>query len=318
MSFSDHYDTLAKANRQTSGYSMIETEINGTNKPTPPRSEAVSIKLLLEAGVHFGHQRRRWNPRMKPYVFTQRNGIHIIDLQQSVGKIQEARNFVRDLVANGGDIVFVGTKKQAQEVIEEEAKRCGAYYVNRRWLGGMLTNFTTIQARIDYLVRLEDRKARGEFELLPKKEALKLEKEMARLNQLFSGVKEMTKIPSALFVVDLMKEKIAVAEASQLGVPIVAMVDTDCDPRMVDYPIPANDDAIKSIRLLCSIIADAVIEGRAGIELFEQEMPEELTDEEGMVEETQVADTEDQEEDSDEMMSASFDEEPEDEELEAE
>jgi len=255
---------------------MIETEINGTEQPKPRRNDPVSIKLLLEAGVHFGHQKRRWNPRMKQYVFTQRNGIHIIDLQQSVGKIQEARNFVRDLIANGGDIVFVGTKKQAQEVVQEEATRCGAYYVVRRWLGGMLTNFTTIQARIDYLVRLEDRKARGEFELLPKKEALKLDKEMARLNGLFSGVKEMTNIPSALFVVDLMKEKIAIAEARQLGIPIVAMVDTDCDPRNINYPIPSNDDAIKAIRLISSIMADAVLEGKAGIQPFEEEMvPEE-------------------------------------------
>lgn len=265
---------------------MIETDTKETAKPIRPKSEPVSIKLLLEAGVHFGHQKRRWNPRMKQYVFTQRNGIHIIDLQQTVGKIQDARNFVRDLIANGGDIVFVGTKKQAQEVVQEEASRCGAYYVNRRWLGGMLTNFTTIQARIDYLVRLEDRKARGEFELLPKKEALKLEKEMARLNQLFSGVKEMTKIPSALFVVDLIKEKIAIAEAKQLGVPIVAMVDTDCDPREINYPIPANDDAIKSIRLICSVMADAVIEGRAGIELFEEAIAEESQAEGAIDEET--------------------------------
>lgn len=244
---------------------MVETEVNETEKQAPQKSEPVSIKLLLEAGVHFGHQRRRWNPRMKPYVFTQRNGIHIIDLQQTLGKLQEARNFVRDAVSQGGSIIFVGTKKQAQEVIEEEAKRCGAFYVNKRWLGGMLTNFTTIQSRIDYLVRLEDRKARGELETLPKKEAMKLEKEMNRLNQLFGGVKEMTKLPDVLFVVDMVKERIAVAEARQLGIPIVAMVDTDCDPRIVDYPIPANDDAIKSIRLICSVMADGVIEGRAGM-----------------------------------------------------
>lgn len=244
---------------------MVETEVTRTEKPASQKSEPVSIKLLLEAGVHFGHQRRRWNPRMKPYVFTQRNGIHIIDLQQTLGKLQEARNFVRDLIASGGTIVFVGTKKQAQEVVEEEAKRCGAYYVHRRWLGGMLTNFTTIQSRIDYLVRLEDRKARGELDNLPKKEAMKLEKEMARLNQLFAGVKEMTKLPSALFVVDLVKERIAVAEARQLGISIVAMVDTDCDPRVVDYPVPANDDAIKSIRLISSVMADGVLEGKAGI-----------------------------------------------------
>lgn len=252
---------------------MVETEVNETEKQAPQKSEPVSIKLLLEAGVHFGHQRRRWNPRMKPYVFTQRNGIHIIDLQQTLGKLQEARNFVRDAVSQGGSIIFVGTKKQAQEVIEEEAKRCGAFYVNKRWLGGMLTNFTTIQSRIDYLVRLEDRKARGELETLPKKEAMKLEKEMNRLNQLFGGVKEMTKLPDVLFVVDMAKERIAVAEARQLGIPIVAMVDTDCDPRIVDYPIPANDDAIKSIRLICSVMADGVIEGRAGMPIPPEQSP---------------------------------------------
>jgi small subunit ribosomal protein S2 len=257
---------------------MIESQVDEREQTACP-SSTVSIKLLLEAGVHFGHQKRRWNPCMRNYVFTQRNGIHIIDLQQTLGKLQEARNFVRE-VAKGGDIIFVGTKKQAQEVIEEEARRCGAYYVNRRWLGGMLTNFATIQARIDYLVRLEDRKSRGEFALLPKKEALKLEKQISRLNLLFGGVKEMTKIPAAMFVVDPMKEKIAVAEARQLVVPIVGMVDTDCDPREIDYPIPANDDAIKSVRLICSVIANAVLEGKAGIESFGDEivvgkMPEE-------------------------------------------
>ncbi len=258
---------------------MIESQVDEIGQTAYPAS-SVSIKLLLEAGVHFGHQKRRWNPRMRDYVFTQRNGIHIIDLQQTLGKLQEARNFVRELIADGGDIIFVGTKKQAQDVIEEEARRCGAYYVNRRWLGGMLTNFATIQARIDYLVRLEDRRSRGEFALLPKKEALKLDKQIYRLNQLFGGVKEMTKIPGAMFVVDPMKEKIAVTEARQLGVPIVGMVDTDCDPREIDYPIPANDDAVKSVGLICSIMADAVLEGKAGIESFTEElvmreMPEE-------------------------------------------
>lgn len=249
---------------------MIESQVDGKVQASYP-SGFVSIKLLLESGVHFGHQKRRWNPHMKDYVFTQRNGIHIIDLQQTLGKIQEARNFVRDLVANGGDIIFVGTKKQAQDVVEEEARRCGAYYVNRRWLGGMLTNFATIQARIDYLVRLEDRKERGEFALMTKKEALKLDKQIVRLNQLFVGVKEMTKIPDAMFVVDPMKEKIAVSEAKQLRVPTVGMVDTDCDPREIDYPIPANDDAIKSVRLICSVMADAVLEGKAGIESLDEE-----------------------------------------------
>lgn len=250
---------------------MIEAQVNET-QGRAYRASNVSIKLLLESGVHFGHQKRRWNPRMKDYVFTQRNGVHIIDLQRTLIKIQEARNFVRELIAGGGDIIFVGTKKQAQNSIEEEAGRCGAYYVNRRWLGGMLTNFATIQARIDYLVRLEDRKARGEFSLLPKKEALKLDKQIFRLNLLFGGVKEMTKIPAAMFVVDPMKEKIAVAEARQLKVPLVSMVDTDCDPRQIDYPIPANDDAIKSVRLICSIMADAVLEGKAGIESFAEEI----------------------------------------------
>jgi len=242
---------------------MVEQEVNETEKPKLALTEPVSIKLLLEAGVHFGHPKRRWNPYMKEYIFVQRNGIHIIDLQQTLVKLNEACEFVRNLVANGGDIIFVGTKKQAQEAIEEEARRCGAFYVNRRWLGGMLTNFATIQSRIDYLVRLEDRRDRNEFSRLPKKEALKLEREIARLNQLFGGVKEMTKIPDAMFVVDPVKEKIAVTEARKFGVPIVAMVDTDCDPRVIDYPIPANDDAIKSVRLICSIIADAVLEGKA-------------------------------------------------------
>lgn len=259
---------------------MVESEISEIEEARPQSSEPISIKLLLEAGAHFGHQKRRWNPRMKEYVFTQRNGIHILDLQQTLLKIQEARNFVRQLISDGGDIVFVGTKKQAQAVIQEEAERCGTYYVNRRWLGGMLTNFATLQARIDYLVRLEDRKTRGEFARLPKKEALKLEKEIYRLNQLFGGVKEMTKIPGAMFVVDPMKERIAVAEVRQLGVPIVGIVDTDCDPREIDYPIPANDDAIKSIRLITSLIADAVLEGKSGIgplseEIVVQQMPEE-------------------------------------------
>lgn len=252
---------------------MVETtEIEEKTTQTVSQLEPVTIKLLLEAGVHFGHQRRRWNPRMKPFVFTLRNGIHIIDLQQSLERLNVARNFVRELASEGGTIVFVGTKKQAQEAVEEEARRCGAYYVNRRWLGGTLTNFATIQSRIDYLVRLEDSFARGEFERLTKKEALKLEKQMQRLNMLFSGVKEMTQIPDALFVVDMLKEKIAVAEAKQLGIPIIAMVDTDADPREVDFPIPSNDDAIKSIRLVCSVLADAVIEGKGGMQPIEEDV----------------------------------------------
>ena len=224
--------------------------------------EPVPIKLLLEAGVHFGHQPRRWNPRMRRYIFTERNRIHIIDLEQTVELLGKACDFVRDLVAGGRDILFVGTKKQAQEAVEEEAKRCGAYYVNQRWLGGMLTNFATIQSRIDYLVRLEDRKSRGELERLPKREALRLEKEISHLNRLLGGVKEMTDIPGALFIIDPVKERIAVAEAIKFGVPLVAIVDTDCNPDEIDHPIPANDDAIKSVKLLCSVIADAVLEGK--------------------------------------------------------
>jgi small subunit ribosomal protein S2 len=225
-------------------------------------AETVSMKLLLEAGVHFGHQVGRWNPKMKQYIFSQRNGIHIIDLEQTVVMLNKACDFIRDIVSQGEDIIFVGSKKQAQEAIEAEAKRCGMFYVNQRWLGGMLTNFTTIQSRIDYLVRLEDRKARGELERLPKKEVLKLEKEMAHLNRLLGGVKEMTRIPGALFIIDPSKERNAVAEARRVGVPIVAVVDTNCDPDEVDYPIPGNDDAIRAVALFCSVIADAVLQGK--------------------------------------------------------
>jgi len=229
------------------------------------------MKSLLEAGVHFGHQTRRWNPRMREYIFTERNGIHIIDLQQTVNKLTEACEFVKDLVASEEGIIFVGTKKQAQEAVEQEAKRCGMPYVNRRWLGGTLTNFATIQSRIDYLVRLEDRKAKGEFERLPKKEVLKLGEEIERLNRQMGGIKEMTRIPGALFIVDPSKERLAVSEAKRVGVPIVAIVDTNCDPDEIDYPIPANDDAIRSIKLLCSRMADTVLEGLALREAMEEE-----------------------------------------------
>ena len=284
---------------------MVEiTEASEIERPVLSRTDPVTIKLLLEAGVHFGHQRRRWNPRMKPYVFTLRNAIHIIDLQKSMEKLQQASQFVRNLAANSGTIVFVGTKKQAQDAIEEEARRCGAYYVNRRWLGGTLTNFATIQSRIDYLVRLEDSHARGEFERLPKKEALKLEKQMQRLNNLFAGVKEMTQIPDALFVVDILKEKIAVTEATQLGIPVVAKVDTDADPRMVDYPIPANDDAIKSIRLVCSVLADAIIEGKSGLQPFGEVAQQEEQEIAGEAE----ADTSAEEADAEIDPNVSFDE----------
>lgn len=237
--------------------------------------DAVSIKELLEAGVHFGHQTRRWNPRMRSYIYTQRNGIHIIDLEQTVVLLSKACEFVQELVTSGGDILFVGTKRQGQESVEREAERCGMCYVNQRWLGGMLTNFRTIQSRIDYLVRLEDRKAKGEFELLPKKEAIKLEEIISRLNRQLGGVKEMTKIPGAVFIIDPAKEAIAVAECKRMGVPIVATVDTDCNPDEIDYIIPANDDAIKAIKLLCSTIADAVLDGRSARQITEvEEIPE--------------------------------------------
>ena len=226
--------------------------------------DTATIKQLLEAGVHFGHQTGRWHPRMKSYIFTKRNGIHIIDLEQTVVLLDKACDFVRQVAAEGGTILFVGTKKQAQEAVKEEAENCQMYYVNQRWLGGMLTNFATIQARIDYLVRLEDQKSRGEFDHLPKKEALKLEEKISRFNQQMGGFKEMTILPSALFIVDPTKEQIALAEARRMGTPVVAIVDTNCDPDDIDYPIPANDDAIRAIKLICSKIADSIIEGKAG------------------------------------------------------
>jgi small subunit ribosomal protein S2 len=221
------------------------------------------MKALLEAGVHFGHQTRRWNPKMRPFIFIERNGIHIIDLEQTVQRLEEACDFVRDLVASAESILLVGTKKQAQEAIRAEAQRCSAHYVCTRWLGGTLTNFPTIQARIDHLVRLEDMRERGEFESLSKKEALKLDEEIVRLNRHLSGIKEMTKLPGALFVVDPSKERIAVAEALRMDIPVVAMVDTNCNPDEIDYPIPSNDDAIRAIKLISGRIADAVLEGLA-------------------------------------------------------
>ncbi|MYB50455.1 MAG: 30S ribosomal protein S2 [Dehalococcoidia bacterium] len=219
------------------------------------------MKSLLEAGVHFGHQKRRWNPKMRQYIFAHRNGIHIIDLQQTLHFLERAAAFVEDIAAQGKKIIFVGTKKQAQDTIKGEAERCGAFYINTRWLGGTLTNFITIQKRIDYLVELEQRKAKGELFSLPKKEQLKLNDQIERLNRYLGGIKEMTEIPGALFVVDVGKESISVAEAKRVGVPVVALVDTDCDPVEIDYPIPGNDDAIRSIRLVTSHIADAYIEG---------------------------------------------------------
>lgn len=225
-------------------------------------AEPITVKQLLEAGAHFGHQTGNWHPRMKNFIYTQRNGIHIIDLEQTAVLLEKACAFVRDLASDGKTILFVGTKRQAHDAIEEEAKRCGMYYVNQRWLGGMLTNFSTIQSRIDYLVRLEDRRDRGELDYLPKKERMKLDKEVARLNRLMGGFKEMIDLPGALFIVDPTKEKIALAEAIKVGIPVVAMVDTDCDPTSIDYPIPSNDDAIKAIKLVCTMISDAALEGK--------------------------------------------------------
>ena len=225
-------------------------------------ANVVAMKQLLEAGVHFGHQTRRWNPKMKPFIFTDRNGIHIIDLQQTVTRLNEAYRYVAQLAGNGESILFIGTKKQAQEAVEREAIRAGQYFVNQRWLGGMLTNFQTIQLRIRYLRDLEKRKEQGEFERMTKKEALKLQDEIDRLQRIFGGIKEMRRLPSAVFVVDTRKEHTAVLEARRLEIPVIALADTNCDPDEMDYPIPANDDAIRAVALLCSKIADAAIEGR--------------------------------------------------------
>ncbi len=224
----------------------------------------VSMKQLLEAGVHFGHQTRRWNPKMATYIYTERNGIYIIDLQKTVKKLEEAYNFVRDTSANGGNILFVGTKKQAQDAIKEEAARCGGYYVNARWLGGMLTNFRTMRTRIDRLAQLRKMEADGTFAMLPKKEVIKHQGEIEKLEKYLGGVKEMKKIPAAMFIVDPRKERNAIAEAKKLGIPVVAIVDTNCDPDEIDYVIPGNDDAIRAIRLIAATMANAAIEGRQG------------------------------------------------------
>ncbi|MBM6915066.1 30S ribosomal protein S2 [Gemmiger sp. An120] len=224
----------------------------------------VSMKQLLEAGVHFGHQTRRWNPKMAKYIFTERNGIYIIDLQKTVKKLDEAYSFVRDLSAQGGEILFVGTKKQAQESIRDEATRCGMHYVNARWLGGMLTNFRTIRKRIDRLDQLKKMSEDGTFDLLPKKEVVKLQLEIEKLEKFLGGVKNMNGLPKAMFIVDPHKERIAVSEARKLNIPIVAIVDTNCNPDEIDYVIPGNDDAIRAVKLIAGAMADAVLEGRQG------------------------------------------------------
>ncbi|MBR5520831.1 MAG: 30S ribosomal protein S2 [Oscillospiraceae bacterium] len=225
---------------------------------------SVSMKQLLEAGVHFGHQTRRWNPKMAKYIFTERNGIYIIDLQKTVKMLDTAYDFIKEVSAEGGEILFVGTKKQAQEAIREEAERCGMHFVNARWLGGMLTNYKTIQKRIARLEQLNKMKEDGTFDLLPKKEVIKLELEIEKLEKFMGGIKNMGTLPKAMFIVDTRKEKIAVAEAKNLGIPVVAIVDTNCDPDEVDYVIPGNDDAIRAVKLIAGAMADAIIEGRQG------------------------------------------------------
>ena len=235
---------------------------------------SVSMKQLLEAGVHFGHQTRRWNPKMAKYIFTERNGIYIIDLQKTVKMLDTAYDFIREVSAEGGEILFVGTKKQAQEAIREEAERCGMHFVNARWLGGMLTNYKTIQKRIARLEQLNKMKEDGTFDLLPKKEVIKLELEIEKLEKFMGGIKNMGTLPKAMFIVDTIKEKIAVAEARNLGIPVVAIVDTNCDPDEVDYVIPGNDDAIRAVKLIAGAMADAIIEGRQGEQNVAEETEE--------------------------------------------
>ena len=237
----------------------------------------ISMKQLLEAGVHFGHQTRRWNPKMAEYIFAERNGIYIIDLQKTVKKVEEAYSFVRDIAANGGEVLFVGTKKQAQDSIKEEAERVGMYYVNARWLGGMLTNFGTIKKRIERLKQLYKMDEDGIFDILPKKEVINLKNEQEKLEKYLGGIKEMKDIPACMFIVDPKKEKIAVSEAHKLNIPIVAIVDTNCDPEEVDFPIPGNDDAIRAVKLIASAISDAILEGRQG-ESFAKETEDDAED----------------------------------------
>ena len=253
-------------------------------------SNVIAMKQLLEAGVHFGHQTRRWNPKMAEYIFTERNGIYIIDLQKTVKKVEEAYYFIRDIAANGEDILFVGTKKQAQDSIKEEAERVGMYYVNARWLGGMMTNFKTIQKRIDRLAQINKMEEEGTFDLLPKKEVIKLKAQRDKLEKYLGGIKDMKKLPGALFVVDPRKEHIAITEAKKLGIPVVAIVDTNCDPDDVDYVIPGNDDAIRAVKLIASTMANAIIEGRQGedaLPVREEETDDDATMEEAVIEEAQ-------------------------------
>ena len=238
----------------------------------------ISMKQLLEAGVHFGHQTRRWNPKMAPYIYTERNGIYIIDLQKTVGRVDDAYKAVFDIAAEGGTILFVGTKKQAQDTIKAEAERCGMYYVNERWLGGMMTNFKTIRSRIERLKKIEKMEADGTFDVLPKKEVIALRKELEKLQKNLGGIKEMKKLPDAIFIVDPKKERICVQEAHTLGIPLIGIADTNCDPEELDYIIPGNDDAIRAVKLITSTMADAVIEANQGEEVTEVEETAEAED----------------------------------------
>ena len=273
LSNSGSYGMLGKLTKNTSADSdggalwfrrKCETQTEVKNQMEETNMSVISMKQLLEAGVHFGHQTRRWNPKMAPYIYTERNGIYIIDLQKSVGKVDEAYNAVSDIAANGGTILFVGTKKQAQDAIKTEAERCGMFYVNERWVGGMLTNFKTIQSRIARLKAIETMAEDGTFDVLPKKEVIEIKKEWEKLEKNLGGIKEMKKLPDAIFIVDPKKERICVQEAHTLGIPLIGIADTNCDPEELDYVIPGNDDAIRAVKLIVAKMADAVIEANQG------------------------------------------------------
>ncbi|RUM87770.1 MAG: 30S ribosomal protein S2 [Thermovibrio sp.] len=271
-------EEMKETQEQTQAQETQEVQEKETFKPRPP-GQRVTMKELLEAGVHFGHQKERWNPKMKKFIFTERNGIHIIDLQKTIEYFEKAYDYIADLVANGGTVLFVCTKKQGQDIIKEEAERCGMFYVNKRWLGGTLTNFQTIRKSVYKLKMLKKMEEEGVLDQLPKKEAVKLRRKREKLEKYIGGIENMNRLPDALFIVDVVREENAVREARKAGVPIVALVDTNADPDLIDYPIPANDDAIRAIRLLTSRIADAVLEGkmrREAIKLAEGEEAEEL------------------------------------------
>ena len=250
---------------------MVQSLERPAEPNAAPAREPLTMKSLLEAGVHFGHQTRRWDPRMKRYIFTQRNGIHIIDLQQTLGMINDAYRAMVQVAAEGGNVLFVGTKKQAQEVVQSEADRCGMWYVNQRWLGGTLTNFQTIRSRIDYMIELQQKRDQGYFRLLPKREGVKLGETLAKLEKYFLGIKDMTAPPQAMFVIDIAKEDLCIAEARRMGIKIFSFVDTDCNPDLIDHAIPGNDDAVRSIRLITGRLATAIIEGKAEREALIQE-----------------------------------------------